>query len=86
MSRGLGDVYKRQEEGAGVQEHITHSDTIFGDFQSENDRTQTNQEGRFDLLNDIMVGISMQDEATAEQLTEEYLYQDFCARELFHVI
>lgn len=74
------------EEGAGVQEHITHSDTIFGDFQSENDRTQTNQEGRFDLLNDIMVGISMQDEATAEQLTEEYLYQDFCARELFHVI
>ena len=37
-------------------------------------------------MNDIMVGISMQDEATAEQLTEEYLYQDFCARELFHVI
>ncbi len=69
-----------------VQECITQSDTIFGDTQGEGGKSATAHEGRFGILNDIMVSIAMKDEITAEQMTEEYLYQDFCARELFRVL
>ena len=68
-----------------VQECITQSDTIFGDTQGEGGKRAA-AEGRFGILNDIMVSIAMKDEITAEQMTEEYLYQDFCARELFRVL
>lgn len=69
-----------------VQECITQSDTIFGDTQSEGEKRTAAREGRFGMLNDIMVSIAMKDEITAEQMTEEYLHQDFCARELFRVL
>ncbi len=62
-------------------EHITQSDTLLGDAQDD-----AGGYSRFAVLNDIMVSAEMQDAATAERLTEEYLYQDFCARELFKVL
>ncbi len=69
-------------DDAGEQgERITQSDTLFGDVQDGDDAYS-----RFAVLNDIMVSAGMQDVATAERLTEEYLYQDFCARELFKVL
>ena len=33
-----------------------------------------------------MISTSLQDGTTAQQLTEDYLYQDFCVRELFRVL
>ena len=30
--------------------------------------------------------IGVRDEVTAQQLTEDYVYQDFCVRELFKVL
>lgn len=69
------------EDGEPPSEHITQSDTLFGDAQSGGASYS-----RFNVLNDIMVSISLQDSVTAEKLTEEYLYQDFCARELFKVL
>lgn len=74
------------DENGIIQEHVTQSDTIFGDVQGEGVQSQDAHNGRFDILNDIMVSITMQDEVTAEQMAEEYLYQDFCARELFRVL
>ncbi len=41
---------------------------------------------RFNILNDILLSISLHDEATAQQLTEDYIYRDFCVRELFKVL
>lgn len=69
------------EDGAPAQEHVTQSDTLSGRSDVARDT-----DDRFDLLNDIMVSASLQDEATAQQLMEEYLYQDFCVRELFRVL
>jgi hypothetical protein len=47
---------------------------------------QKTSDDRYGVLNDIMVSISLQDDITAQQLTAEYLKQDFCARDLFRVI
>lgn len=69
------------ENGEPPQERVTQSDTLSGRTGGTDDI-----EDRFNILNDIMVSISLQDEATAQQLTEEYLYQDFCVRELFRVL
>lgn len=72
------------EEGKAPQERVTQSGTLAG-------KTEETAEGgalpdRFNILNDIMISISLQDGATAQQLTEDYLYQDFCVRELFRVL
>ena len=72
------------ENGELPQEHVTKSDTLYG--ESEECMLSDDMDDRFHLLNDILLSISLQDEATAQQLTEEYLYQDFCARELFRVL
>jgi hypothetical protein len=47
---------------------------------------QKTSDDRYGVLNDIMVSISLQDDITAQQLTAEYLKQDFCAKDLFRVI
>jgi hypothetical protein len=65
------------------QEHVTQSDTIYGKSDQSDNRQG---EGRFEILNDILLSISLKDEVTAQQLTEEYLYKDFIARELFRVL
>lgn len=72
------------ENGEQPQEHVTQSDTLSGRSGENNQSYDTDD--RFRILNDIILSASLQDEATAQQLTEEYLYQDFCARELFRVL
>ena len=78
-------------ENGEVQERVTQSGTLDG--RSEADpgslapgRQRYNMDDRFNILNDILLSISLHDEATAQQLTEDYLYQDFCVRELFKVL
>ena len=72
------------ENGELPQDHVTQSDTLYG---KSGERVHSSDvDDRFRILNDILLSISLQDEATAQQLTEEYLYQDFCARELFRVL
>lgn len=63
------------------EEQVTESSTIFGA-----DRQCMIQEGRFPRINDILVSLSVQDATTAWQLVEEYMQQDYCARELFRVL
>jgi hypothetical protein len=74
-----------------VQEYVTKSDTLYGSTgepQENGPITSSNKysDDRFTILNDIMVSINLGDEITAQQLTEEYLCKDFCARELFKVL
>lgn len=77
-----------EENGGLPQEVVTHSGTLYGDSEGAYDNQTKNSVScdRFDILNDILISISLQDEMTAQQLTEDYLYQDFCARELFRVL
>ena len=69
------------ENGERVQEQVTHSDTLYND-----DKADAGAQDRFGILNDMLVSIGMQDEVTASSLLEEYMYQDFCTRELFRVL
>ncbi|MDE7273886.1 MAG: hypothetical protein K2N95_12630 [Lachnospiraceae bacterium] len=74
-----------------LQEHVTQSGTLYGksevDFVSTASGIQQyDTEDRFNILNGIMLSISLHDEVTAQQLTEDYIYQDFCVRELFKVL
>lgn len=69
------------KDGEGVQEHITQSDTLLDDGEVDGQQTD-----RFGILNDMLVSIAMQDEATAAGTLEEYMYQDYCSRELFRVL
>lgn len=68
-------------ENVAGEEQVTESNIIFG-----SDRHYVMQEGRFSRINDILVSLSVQDTTTAWQLVEEYMQQDFCARELFRVL
>ena len=68
-------------ESVDGEEQVTESNTIFGE-----DRQSVLQEGRFARINDILVSLAMQDTTTAWQMVEEYMQQDYCARELFRVI
>ncbi len=69
------------EDGGQVTEHITQSDTL-----SNEGKMDGGSGDRFGILNDMLVSIGIQDEATASGLLEEYMYQDFCSRELFRVL
>lgn len=78
-------------EDGEVQERVTQSGTLSGKSESDSgsaasERQQYNADDRFDILNDILLSISLHDEVTAQQLTEDYIYQDFCVRELFKVL
>ncbi len=68
-------------ENVDGEEQVTVSNTIFGE-----DRQCVTQEGRFPRINDILVSLAMQDTTTAWQMMEEYMQQDYCARELFRVL
>lgn len=61
------------------EEYVTESNTLFGEEGQP-------QEGRFGMLNDIMLSVEMNDEQAMNELTEEYLRQDFLTRELFYVV
>lgn len=66
-------------EKADGAELVTQSGTLTG-------TDQVHGEGRFGMLDDMILAHSMQDETTAGQLIEEYMEEDYCARELFRVI
>jgi len=72
------------ENGELMQERVTQSSTLSGSSVLE--KQQYDTDDRFGILNDILLSISLHDEATAQQLTEKYIYQDFCVRELFKVL
>jgi len=78
-------------ENGEVQECVTQSGTLSGKSEAASGspasgKQQYNVDDRFDILNDILLSISLHDEVTAQQLTEHYIYQDFCVRELFKVL
>lgn len=68
-------------ENNDFRERATQSDTLYGDIREVHENPD-----RFAILNDMLVSISLQDETTALDMLEEYLYKDFCARELFRVL
>lgn len=79
------------EDGGYPQEHVTQSGTLYGKSEAgtgsyASGKSQFDTDDRFNILNDILLSVSLQDETTAQQLTEDYLYQDFCVRELFKVL
>lgn len=78
------------ENGEILQERVTQSDTLFGKSEADTGSLilgkQYDVDDRFNILNDILLSISLHDEATAQQLTEDYIYRDFCVRELFKVL
>jgi hypothetical protein len=65
-------------------DNATHSDLLIP--ARRDDRENEHGDDRYDILNDIMLSISLKDDITAQQLTHEYLCRDFCARELFRVL
>lgn len=69
-----------------VREHVTQSGTLSGLSETSAEAGKQGTDDRFSILNDILLSISVQDEVTAQQLTEDYVYQDFCVRELFKVL
>lgn len=78
-------------ENGVVQERVTQSGTLSGKSESDSGslvsgKQQYNVDDRFAILNDILLSISLHDEVTAQQLAEEYIYQDFCVRDLFKVL
>ena len=68
-------------EGTGEETCITQSNMLAGE-----DWQDVAQEGRFFRINDILLSLAMQDTETAGKMMEEYMQQDYCARELFRVI
>ena len=79
------------ENGELMQERVTQSGTLSG--RSETDQggpgsgnRKYDADDRFNILNDILLSISLHDEVTAQQLTEDYIYRDFCVRDLFKVL
>lgn len=72
--------YYIAEEVDGT-EHITFSNTINPEYED-----RQSEEGRFGKLNDICISLELKDDATAKNLLEEYLHEDYIARELFRTI
>lgn len=67
------------EQSEGASEYATQSDTLYYDAKEGGG-------DRFSILNDIIVSLGMQDEETALGMLGEYMYRDFCSRELFRVL
>lgn len=79
------------ENGEILQERVTQSGTLSGRSEAEpgsptSGNRQYDADDRFNILNDILLSISLHDEVTAQQLTEDYIYRDFCVRDLFKVL
>lgn len=79
------------ENGELRQERVTQSGTLSGRSDASHGSPasgsrQYDADDRFNILNDILLSISLHDEVTAQQLTEDYIYRDFCVRELFKVL
>lgn len=74
------------EENGVVTEHVTQSGTLSGMSETSAMSGKQGADDRCSILNDILLSISLHDEMTAQQLTEDYVYQDYCVRELFKVL
>ena len=74
-------------QGEVLQYYITENEAITqsGELTGVTQGIHSGK-GRFAMLNDVMMASSMQDDATATQLLEEYLKKDFYTRQLFTVI
>lgn len=77
---GEGLQYYIVEEMNG-EEQLTESGNI-----RKNDIAGGIEEGKFDLLNDIVVGRTLQDYETVDQLLEEYYYKDYMCERLFKLM
>lgn len=69
------------DDGGILREQVTQSDTLYSD-----DKADADSSDRFGILNDMFLSISMQDEKTESDMLEEYIYKDFCSKELFKVL
>ncbi len=63
------------------KEQLTQSDSI-----SKSDIAGEDNEGVFNLLNDIVIAHSMQDYDTADQLLKEYYLSEYCMKDLFKLL
>jgi hypothetical protein len=67
-----------EDEGSTAQGQLTESGTV-----SKSDINQNNQTGRYDLINDLMIGMTLQDYNTADRLLAEYTRRRFLSGHLF---
>ena len=67
-------------EAQNDREKLTESNTV-----SISDVVSDNEETRFDLLNDMVVAQTLQDEDTLLNLMEEYARKDFIVKEIFTI-
>lgn len=65
-------------ESSGGKEEVTESGLL-----TKNDIAQTFGAGRFNLINDIMIGEALHDYETVDRLLEEYYSRQFIVRKLF---
>lgn len=63
------------------EEHLTESGTI---QKSDIDAAVT--EGKFYIINDIVIGNTLQDYNTVDNLLEEYYYKDYMCQRLFRLL
>jgi hypothetical protein len=69
--------YYIMEEADG-REELTESGTL-----QKNDFSDSAQESRFELINDMVISKSMQDYDTLDRLMEEYFKREYFNGELF---
>lgn len=68
-------------ETGGDKEHLTESGTL---SRSDTDREQ--KESKYNLINDIAIGRTLNDEDTMNDLLYEYFEQEYIVKKLFHII
>jgi hypothetical protein len=85
MFQIFGDEFLQYYISESQIDNATQSDLLIP--KTEDDDVKIGQaQDRFSILNDILVSLNLKDDITAQQLTQEYLCRDFCARELFRVL
>lgn len=74
-------------EKHGESENVTLSNTLEADSSiAQSSHLLPDTRCRYSMLDDIFVSMNMHDDKTTKSMLEEYLQEDFCARELFRVI
>ncbi len=68
-------------ETGGDKEHLTESGTL---NRSDTDREQ--KESKYNLINDIVIGRTLNDEDTMNDLLHEYFQQEYVVKKLFYTI
>lgn len=76
-------------ENDGESERVILSDSLEADVNITDTKhlaVNPNNRSRYSMLDDVFISINMQDDKTTQNMLEEYMREDFCARELFRVI